>query len=265
MRESQRRPRLNRRKIFLFLFIILAAFWGIHHFTATSPRLKSAWNKIIFTSNNNVAIAVYSPKTHRIYTSSNKPNHKFHMASTVKVSILAGLLVKQGGSLSDHQRALAKQMIEASDNNSTSELFDDLGGQSGLQSTFNQFGMTDSTADSSWGLSTTTPKDQVKLLNNIFYKSNLLSDNSRQYINTLMSNVESDQIWGVSASSDNFALKNGWLENGSDKWIINSIGYVKNDNNTSYTIAMYSDKNQSMQTGEEVLNQLARVTKAVMD
>ena len=52
---------------------------------------------------------------------------------------------------------------------------------------------------------------------------------------------------------------------GSDKWIINSIGYVKNDNNTSYTIAMYSDKNQSMQTGEEVLNQLARVTKAVMD
>lgn len=259
------RRRLNRRKVVLFILIILAAFWGIHHFTATSPRLKSAWNKIIFTSNNNVAIAVYSPKTHRTYSSSNVPNHKFYMASTVKVSVLAGLLVKQDGVLSSHQRSLAKQMIEASDNNSTSELFDDLGGQQGLQSTFNQFGMKDSTADSSWGLSTTTAKDQIKLLNNIFYKSNLLSADSQQYISSLMSNVESDQIWGVSASSDNFALKNGWLENGNEKWIINSIGYVKNSNGTSYTIAMYSDKNQSMQTGEEVLNQLARVTKPILN
>lgn len=264
MRES-RRPRLNGRKIILFVLIILAAFWGIHHFTATSARLKSAWNKVIFTSNNNVAIAVYSPKTHKTYSSSNVPNHKFHMASTVKVSILAGLLVKQDGVLSSHQRSLAKQMIEASDNNSTSELFDDLGGQEGLQSTFNQFGMNDSTANSSWGLSMTTPRDQIKMLNNIFYKSSLLSANSRQYINSLMSNVESDQIWGVSASSNNFALKNGWLEYGNEKWILNSIGYVKNDNGTSYTIAMYSDKNQSMQTGEEVLNQLARVTKSIMD
>ena len=122
-----------------------------------------------------------------------------------------------------------------------------------------------STADSSWGLSTTTAKDQIKLLNNIFYKSNLLSTDSQQYISSLMSNVESDQIWGVSASSDNFALKNGWLENGNEKWIINSIGYVKNSNGTSYTIAMYSDKNQSMQTGEEVLNQLARVTKPILN
>ena len=256
------RRRLNRRKVVLFILIILAAFWGIHHFTATSPRLKSAWNKIIFTSNNNVAIAVYSPKTHRTYSSSNVPNHKFHMVSTVKVSILAGLLVKQDGVLSSHQRSLAKQMIEASDNNSTSELFDDLGGQQGLQSTFNQFGMKYSTADSSWGLSTTMAKDQIKLLNNIFYKSNLLSTDSQQYISSLMSNVESDQI---SASSDNFALKNGWLENGNEKWIINSIGYVKNSNGTSYTIAMYSDKNQSMQTGEEVLNQLARVTKPILN
>ena len=103
------RRRLNRRKVVLFILIILAAFWGIHHFTATSPRLKSAWNKIIFTSNNNVAIAVYSPKTHRTYSSSNVPNHKFHMASTVKVSVLAGLLVKQDGVLSSHQRSLAKQ------------------------------------------------------------------------------------------------------------------------------------------------------------
>ena len=32
--------RLNRRKVVLFILIILAASWGIHHFTATSPRLE---------------------------------------------------------------------------------------------------------------------------------------------------------------------------------------------------------------------------------
>lgn len=263
--RSSRHQRLNRRKVVVFILIILAAFWGIHHFTATSSRLKSAWNKIVYTSNNNVAIAVYSSKTHRTYTSSNVPGHKFRMASTVKVSILAGLLIKQNGFLSSHQSSLAKQMIEVSDNNSTNELFDDLGGREGLQSTFNQFGMTDSTANTSWGLSTTTPKDQIKLLNNIFYKSKILSQNSQQYINNLMSNVESDQLWGVSASSNHFALKNGWLEYGKEKWIINSIGYVKTESGNSYTIAMYSDKNQSMQTGEEVLNQLARVTKPILN
>ncbi|WP_375663971.1 hypothetical protein, partial [Bartonella sp. CL63NXGY] len=87
-----------------------------------------------------------------------------------------------------------------------------------------------------WGLSTTTPRDQVKLLNNIFYKSSILTANSRDYINELMSNVNADQNWGISASSDHYALKNGWLENGREKWIVNSIGYIKNDDGTSYTI-----------------------------
>lgn len=257
--------RRGHRRLIVVILLVILAFWGIHHLTATSPRLKSAWSKITYTSNNKVGIAVYSSKKHRTYSATNVPNHKFHMASTVKVSILAGLLVKQNGNLTNHQKTLAKAMIEASDNTATNKLFKSLGGQSGLQSTFNEFGMSNSTASESWGLSTTTPRDQVKLLNNIFYKSSLLTANSRDYINELMSNVNADQNWGISASSDHFALKNGWLEYGSDKWIVNSIGYIKNDDGTSYTIAIYSDHNQSMQSGEDVIEQLARVTKSVLD
>lgn len=257
--------RFNGRKAILFILAILLIIWGFCHFTATGTRLKSAWNKVIYTSNNQVAVAVYSPKTRKIYTSTNVPNHKFHMASTVKVSILAGLFVKQNGSLTNKQKKLAKKMIESSDNYATNKLYKALGEKEGLQETFDRFGMTQSTAKQSWGLSTTTAKDQVKLLNNIFYSSRILNDSAQKYIASLMSNVEKDQIWGVSTSSDKFALKNGWLEHSKDKWIINSIGYVENDNKTSYTIAIYSDKNTSMQTGEEVLNQIARVTKPVMD
>lgn len=265
MQRSQ--PRRHKRgKLILLIIAIILVIGGVHHYTSTSARLKSAWNKIIFTSNNNVSIAVYSPKTHQIYTSTNAPHHEFHTASTVKVSILAGILANQKEPLTSHEKALATKMIEQSDNDSTSELFENyLGGKNGLQQTFEKFGMKQSIAKNSWGLTVTTPKDQVKLLNNIFYKSDILSDDDRATIRELMSNIESDQAWGVSASSDNFALKNGWLNYSGDEWIVNSIGYVKNSNGTDYTIAIYTDKNQTMAAGQQVIEQLARVTKPILD
>lgn len=259
-------PRTNRRKrtIWAIIIIILLALWGIHRYGSLNGRLQNAWNKVIYTSNDNVGIAVYSPKTRQIYTGSNVPGHRFHMASTVKVAILAGVLVKQPNGLSDHQYQLAKEMIEQSDNAATTELLDDLGGRQGLQSTFNRFGMHNSTARSNWGLSTTTPRDQIKLLNNIFYKSNLLTKQDQELIAKLMRNVEADQNWGISADSSDFAVKNGWLSYGKSKWMVNSIGYVKNRNGTDYTIAIYTDKNANMQVGQQAVEQLARVTKSLL-
>jgi beta-lactamase class A len=263
----QREQHVHRRRPrwFLIILLVLVVIFGLHHFLSTGARLKANWNKIVYTSSDNVAIAVYSPKTHRTYTSTNAPKHKFHTASTVKVSILAGLLLKQQSPLSSNQLSLAKQMIEQSDNDATTELFNELGGQEGLQETFNKFGMKDSVAHKSWGLTTTTPADQVKLLNNIFYQSKLLSSQERSTIRNLMSNVESDQAWGISAGSNDFAIKNGWLSYGSDDWIVNSIGYIKNNNGTSYTIAVYTDNNNSMTTGQQTIEQLARTTKSIME
>lgn len=261
-------PRTRRRKrvIWTIIIVIVLAIWGIHRYGSLNNRLQSAWNKVIYTSNDNVGIAVYSPKTHRIYTGSNVPGHRFHMASTVKVAILAGILVKQPNGLTDHQYSLAEKMIEQSDNTATTELFDNaLGKRAGLQETFDRFGMHDSTARSNWGLSTTTPRDQVKLLNNIFYKSSLLTDQDQKLIAKLMSNVEADQAWGISADSHNFAIKNGWLSYGKSQWMVNSIGYVKNDNGTDYTIAVYTDHNSNMQVGQQAVEQLSRVTKSLMN
>lgn len=242
----------------------MVAIIGIHHYTSLEARLKSNWDRVVNTSSDNVSIAVYSPKRKRIYQSTNAPKHKFHTASTVKVSILAGILAKQH-SLTSNQAKLAKAMIEQSDNTATTTLFtDSLGGQSGLQNTFKEFGMNDSVANKSWGLTTTTPTDQVKLLNNIFYKSKLLTSQDQTTIRNLMSNVDADQSWGISAGSNNFAIKNGWLSYGDDDWIVNSIGYIKNKNGTDYTIAVYTDKNNSMVTGQQTIEQLARVTKPLM-
>lgn len=261
--HSQRRQ--HKWAIWVIIILILLAVWGVHRFGFLDSRLKSAWNKIIYTSNDNVAIAVYSPQTHQTYSATNAPGHKFHTASTVKVAILAGILAKQSGNLSNKQYTLAKAMIEQSDNDATTALFDNyLGGQQGLQQTFDRFGMTNSTARKDWGLSTTTPKDQIKLLNNIFYSSKLLSRHDQKTIANLMSHVEADQSWGISADSSQFAIKNGWLSYAGSGWIVNSIGYVKNKNGTDYTIAIYTDKNSTMQAGQQTIIQLGRVTKNLM-
>lgn len=235
--------------------------------TSLSSQLKHQWKADLKGVDSNVAIAVYSTKTGETYTYNTTPRHQYHTASTVKVAVLAGTLLKNDGDLDSQGREYAKAMIENSDNDSTTSLISDyLGGTDGLQDTFNQFQMTNTHAKSAWGMTTTTPSDQIKLLNNIFFSSNKLTESEQNYIQSLMKNVESDQQWGISAGSSNYALKNGWLDqDDSDKWIVNSIGYVSGKGQNDYTIAVYSDDNSSMNSGEELIEKLARSTKKIMD
>ncbi|MDO4903674.1 MAG: serine hydrolase [Limosilactobacillus sp.] len=257
---------MARRRKFRFwaIVIIIASILLYRRFGTLEGRMYHDWKNIIYTSNGNVAVAIYSPKNHKTYYQAKNPNHKFHTASTVKVSILAGLLLKQSDGLSKHQYSLAEKMIEESDNDSTTELFEDLGEREGLQDTFEKFGMNDSVAKQSWGLTLTTPRDQIKLLNNIFYSSNVLNSSQRKLIADLMNEVEMDQRWGISAGSGHFALKNGWLNYGKSDWIVNSIGYITNNDGSTYTIAVYTDKNTSMENGQQTIEQIARIAKSYL-
>lgn len=232
---------------------------------STNTQLQDAWKSTLQQADGHVTIAVYSNQTKKTYTASNATNHSYRMASTVKVSILVGLLMKQG-TLNSSEQANAQAMIENSSNTAASALFVELGEKSGLQETFDKLGMTDSKAHEEWGLSTTTPSDQLKLLNAIFYSSNLLSTSQQSYVRNLMQNVESDQQWGISAGSTNFYLKNGWLDE-DDGWIINSIGYIPGNNGASdsYTIAVYTDDNSSMQNGENTIEKLAKSTSKILN
>lgn len=235
--------------------------------TALNQRLQSAWKKSVSSSDANVSIAIYSSKTGETYSYSNvSGQHKFHTASTIKVAVLASVLQKNNGQLDERGQELAKNMIEHSDNDSTTSLISNyLGGTSNFQKQVNQFQMTNTHIDYAWGMSTTTPSDQVKLLNNIFFQPSSLSDSSRAYIKELMQNVESDQQWGISAGSDNYAIKNGWLSQSDGKWIINSIGYIDGPGDNNYTIAVYTDDNASMNSGEKLIKKIARATRKVMD
>ncbi|MBR7836058.1 serine hydrolase [Actinospica durhamensis] len=190
-------------------------------------------------------------------------------ASIVKLDILSTLLYdhqKDGTSMTSDERDLATKMIENSDNDAASALYDDVGGSSAIEPANRVFGLTDTEVDdSAFGDTTTTATDQVKLLRQVFTSDSVLTSANRSYIQNLMSHVETDQRWGVSAaaddtssSADDYMLKNGWLpRSATDLWEINSIGEVQHDGHT-YLVAVLSAQNSSMDSGIDVIQKVAK-------
>ena len=193
-------------------------------------------------------------------------------ASVVKVDVLETLLAQQPGGLSASDQALAQQMIEDSDNNAATALWDAVGGASGIRA-FNAHAGLNGTTPSTcvqcpgfpwpgWGLSTTTPLDQIALLRELVSPSgSVLSSVARDYALRLMENVTADQRWGVSGgvpAQATVALKNGWLplDSAQTDWQINSVGWVSGLGR-NYLIAVLSTQNPSEAYGIATINKLS--------
>lgn len=196
--------------------------------------------------------------------SSNGDDDEFVTASIVKVDILATLLYQSqqsGQPLTGDEQELATTMIENSNNDAASDLYETDGGASAIDDANRVFGLTRTVVGTGgyWGLTTTTAENQVQLLRQVFTSSSALSASSRDYIQGLMSQVESDQRWGVPAAADDgteFWVKNGWLPN-PDLWEINSIGEVTHDGQR-LLIAVLSDDNDTESGGISLVENIAR-------
>ena len=217
-----------------------------------------------------VAAAVYDLGTRQLWAIG--PGTPQAEASVVKVDILETLLTQQGsGGLSGTDQALAQSMIEDSDNDSATDLWDAVGGPSGIRSFNAEAGLADTTpspcvecagfAWPGWGLTTTTPADQIALLRQIAVPGGLLSTAERGYAAQLMENITPSQRWGVCAgvpAQVTVALKNGWLplnEAGTD-WQINSVGWVSGLGR-DYLIAVLSTGNPTEQYGIDTVGWLS--------
>ncbi|WP_078897130.1 serine hydrolase [Streptomyces sp. NRRL S-495] len=193
------------------------------------------------------------------------PGHDFATASIVKLDILAALLLRTqdlGTTPTAAQRDLATTMIENSDNDSATGLWDEIGADSGLDAANARFGLTATEAgqDGYWGLTSTTADDQLRLLRQVFTDESLLSATSRAYIQGLLDEVEEDQRWGVGAAASNggYEVKNGWLPRDTDGlWVINSIGRVERDGH-QLLIAVVSDGNSTDTDGMDLVESVAR-------
>jgi len=196
-------------------------------------------------------------------------------ASVVKLDVLETLLAEQGRGdgteLAASDRSLAEQMIEDSDNAAATSLWYEVGGAASIRSFNAKAGLTDTTPSScvacpgfswpGWGLTTTTPNDQIALLKQLVTPSSVLTGAERGYALSLMEDVTPTQRWGVSGGVPpqvTVALKNGWLPlQGTDSdWQINSVGWVSGGGR-NYLMAVLTTGNPTEQYGIDTIDQLA--------
>jgi Beta-lactamase enzyme family len=202
-------------------------------------------------------------------------------ASIVKLDILETLLARQdGAALPGADQDLAQAMIEDSDNDAATSLWDEDGAATGIGAYNKRAGLTRTVPSPcvtcagfswpGWGLTTTVPYDQLALLKQLVVPGPhpLLPAAQRSYALSLMENVTADQRWGVSGgvpAGVTVALKNGWLplDDADTDWQVNSVGWVSGDGR-DYLIAVLSTGNPTEQYGIDTIDALsARVWSAL--
>jgi beta-lactamase class A len=195
-------------------------------------------------------------------------------ASIVKLDILETLLAQrhaEGAALSAQDMSLAQAMIEDSDNAAATSLWDEVGGSRGISSFNASVGLTGTVPSAcvecpgfpwpGWGLTTTTPADQIALLRELLRPGAQLTGSQREYALGLMENVTESQRWGVTGgvpSQVTVALKNGWLPltSADDNWQVNSIGWISGDGR-DYIMTVLTTGNPTEQYGIDTIDQLS--------
>ncbi|MFF2652340.1 serine hydrolase [Streptomyces sp. NPDC058045] len=194
----------------------------------------------------------------------------FDTASIVKVDVLAALLLRSQDDrkpLTERQKTLAADMIRLSDNDATTDLWHDLGGEKALDAANRRLGLTGTHGGKGgeWGLTQTTADDQLRLLRHVFANEPgkgaprpVFSAGNRAYLQKLMGRVDPGQAWGVSAAGSPCALKNGWLpRSATGRWDVNSVGRVTVGGHR-YLVAVLSSGTPSMAHGVKLVEAAAK-------
>ncbi|GAB3985941.1 serine hydrolase [Plantactinospora veratri] len=191
---------------------------------------------------------------------------RYQTASIVKVDILAALLLRrqdQGRKLSANERRLARSMIVVSDNAAASSLYATIGYRSGLTAANRTLGLRQTTPNSSWGMTTTTAADQLRLLTAVTDPAGPLGDGSRDFLFGLMGEVDEEQDWGITAAAGRAGtasyVKNGWTTVDADNglWLANSIGRIV-EPGRDWLIAVLSDHHSTRQKGIAAVEKAAK-------
>jgi hypothetical protein len=206
-----------------------------------------------------VSVAVYDNVTSKLITV--HPKYRGRTASIVKADILETLLHRTRGHISDSQRDLATKMMEHSDNDAATDLWNQDGGAPGVAAYDAALGIHQTHPNVDWGLTTTSAKDQVTIVRALLHHNDVLTDKSRRFQRRLMRHVEADQRWGISGGVPRgvtFGNKNGWLpvDEDRDRWAVNSIGWVRGEGKR-YELAVLTQHNDTEGYGIHTIEHIA--------
>ncbi|MER5488918.1 serine hydrolase [Streptomyces sp. NPDC002812] len=238
--------------------------------TSAQVRVETAVREVLAVAEGDAAVAVLDLSTGESVRVG--AERDFVTASIVKVDILATLLLQAsdaGRLLTAQEQRWATVMIENSDNTAASALWEAIGGAEGLAKANLRLGLTETTPGHGayWGLTQTTPTDQLRLLHAVFGEQSELSADARTYLSGLMGSVAPDQDWGISAGLEDAGsvhLKNGWLARSeSGLWVVNSIGRVEAGGHT-LLLAVLCDGQASQKVGISLVEDLAELTRVAV-
>jgi membrane peptidoglycan carboxypeptidase len=198
-------------------------------------------------------------------------NRGFETASVVKVPLLAALLLRaqdEGRGLTAAEQRRARKMIVASDNDAAVRIYAAIGGADGLRAALQRLGLDDTDPDPKFGLTTTTAKDQTRMVSALTGSGGPLTDDSKELILQLMGSVNADQTWGVSAASfegESTAQKNGWMSRSTEdnRWIVNSTGRIRGEK-TDVVLSVLSHGHRTRAEGIETVERLAATTRSYL-
>jgi len=229
--------------------------------TTALPALApfgSAFQAYADSREGEVTAALFDVVTGRTYRF--HPAVRIDTASVVKVAIMAAVLRNAelaGRSLTTTEAGEMTSMIESSDNDAATDLWNEIGGRDGMTAFLQAAGLSQTVTDPAghWGLTQTSALDQVALMKDFVLPSSLLDDSSRAYGLSLMEHVIPQDDFGVSdglPSDVTVALKNGWLAVGDADWVVNSVGYVDGQARR-YVLAILSDGSPTFAYGAETI------------
>jgi len=230
-------------------------------------RLTAALRPVIGDSPARIAVGVIdkSTGTEACY----QCGRYLYAGSIIKADILAILLLQHqqaGTSLTGSEDSLAAQMIESADASPAASLLRLAGGEAAIRAANTALHLrhTLPRAARSWGLTSTTVADQLRLLTDLTAAGSPLHKTARAYELSLMADMQAGRSWGVPAAATggtSYAVMDAWLA-GPRLWDVNSIGVVVHDGQ-QLLIAVLSESNPS-EAGGIARNQAAAVAAADM-
>jgi hypothetical protein len=179
-------------------------------------------------------------------TAGYKVDESFVTASVVKAMLLTGYL-RTHSTLDSAAKKTLTDMIEVSDNNAATRIYDDVG-DDGLRAVAKAAGMKDFSVSDSWGYAQLTPADQARFFRHM---DRLIPPKHDAFARHLLSHVSAEQSWGIPAVARKAGwtvfFKGGWR--GTDRGqLVHQIARLERPGAT-ISIAVMTDGDPSMSYG----------------
>ncbi|HEY7126488.1 MAG TPA: serine hydrolase [Ktedonobacterales bacterium] len=246
--------------------------------TLNDPGTQPAWasfdvlspDLVSYLSNLSPHIAAVAYDLTRGYYYTFNQSGRFITGSSIKVFIMSAfynMIEQQGREPNDTENGWLTIMIENSDNDAATALYNEIGRAAGMNRFLQQVGITDFAPDNvSWGYSLITPLAMVHLLT-MLHDGKILSDAHRQQAFFWMTHIELDQRNGAcltAPKSASFcAMKDGWLPGPDGYWAANSSGIITVGQET-YIVSVYTNGQNALADNWGILNHVYGVISSLL-